>query len=574
MKTRFFLSIFLSGILFPACADKLSDGGSDYNEHENDTCLTINYIISPTKDHKAISDLIYGIGYYNNEEVAFKESPTFIRFGGNNTTPYNWEINCSNAGHDWYHNSYTYGGLGKETAAIWKHVIDGCIESNKTPFITIPMLYGVAADDKGNVEGNNDIHRWKKLIPRKSSMTDVPFTTTPDTEDDYVYIDESINYLTQMYGKGKVKYSLDNEPDLWTYTHSKVMCACGGYDPEKEEKVECKTFLDRTIETAKAIKDVDDQAELFGFVSYGFNGYLSFQGAPDWNSDLNNKYSWFIDYYLDRTKKASDEYGKRLVDVLDFHAYPSERGDNPINKRDVKSTPLDMKVRLQAPRRFWDSEYAKVYNPNVNQWDEWIIEYHSRFLPILPPMFASINKYNPGTKLAITEFQIGGYDDISGTIALTDVLGIYGKYGVYAANHWGTPGPNGFLAYDMFRDYDGQGGTFGNTYVKAETKVPYTDKIETSVYASIHDEDTKQLHIIVMNKNMEKTLEGRFKIEEAGVNYNTAEIYYVKGISDDEKSAGQMEKIQKDNVAVSINNNEFVYNLPKLSVAHIILKAE
>ena len=77
-----------------------------------------------------------------------------------------------------------------------------------------------------------------------------------------------------------------------------------------------------------------------------------------------------------------------------------------------------------------------------------------------------------------------------------------------------------------------------------------------------------------MNKNMEKTLEGRFKIEEAGVNYNAAEIYYVKGLSDDEKSAGQMETIQKDYAAVSINNNEFVYNLPKLSVAHIILKAE
>lgn len=568
MKTKFFLSVILSTVFLSACNDKLSGDNPKLNSDE----LIVNYIISPTKDHKTISNLIYGIGYYNNEDVAFKASPTFIRFGGNNTTPYNWEINCSNAGHDWYHNSYTYGGLGKETAAIWKHVIEGCLESNKIPFITIPMLYGVAADDKGEVKEDNDIHRWKKLIPKKSSITDIPFTITPDTEDEYVYIDESVNYLTQMYGKGRVKYSLDNEPDLWTYTHSKVMCACGGYDPQKEEKVKCKTFLDRTIETAKAIKDVDDQAELFGFVSYGINGYLSFQGAPDWDSDLKNKYSWFIDYYLDRTKKASDEYGRRLVDVLDFHAYPSEKGDNPINKRDVKSTLRDMKVRLQAPRRFWDPEYAKVYNPDVNQWDEWVIQYYSKFLPILPPMFASIDKYNPGTKLAITEFQIGGYDDISGTIALTDILGIYGKYGVYAANHWGTPGPNGFLAYDLFRNYDGQGSTFGNTYVKADTGKPYADKIETSVYASIHDEDTKQLHIIVLNKNMEKELKGEFRIEDADFNYTTAEIYYVEGLSEADKSQGLMEEIKKDNTKIEIKDNKFTYIMPKLSVAHIILK--
>lgn len=591
MKTKFLMYLLATGMLFPACADKVTNeiiqlpdenpdekpGEDDEdNNEEADSTFTINYIISPKSGHKPISKLIYGIGLYNNESVALTKecSATFIRFGGNNTTPYNWEINCSNAGHDWYHNSYEYNfgsqKLGKETAAIWRTVIEGCQETGKVPFITIPMLYGVAGDSNGNVVGDNDIHRWKKLIPKKSSMSSEPFTVTPDINDDYVYIDEGINYLTQKYGKGKVKYSLDNEPDLWTYTHSKLMCACGGYQPD--QKVECETFLDRTIETAKAIKDVDEQAELFGFVSYGFNGYLSFQGAPDWNSDLKNEYDWFIDYYLDRTKKASDQYGRRLVDVLDFHAYPSEKGDNQINKRDVISTPKDMKVRLQAPRRFWDPEYAKVYDPEVNQWDKWIIDYYSRFLPILPPMFESIEKYNPGTKLAITEFQIGGYDDISGTIALTDVLGIYGKYGVYAANHWGTPGPNGFLAYDMFRDYDGKGSTFGDTYVDAELYNPAFDKFETSVYASIHGEDTKQLHIIVLNKNMEKSLKGEFKLEDAGVNYTSAEVYYVEGLSEVDKAIGLMEEIKKDDVKIEIKDNKFTYTMPKLSVAHIILK--
>lgn len=593
MRTSFLACLLAANILFPSCGDVVEEDifdfpdsnttnkpNDDKDDEEEETLesFTVNYQIYPTMGHKPISKLIYGIGFYNNEAVAFKESPTFIRFGGNNTTPYNWEINCSNAGHDWYHNSYVYNfgnqKLDMTPAAVWTKLIDACRGSNKVPFITVPILWGVAADANGNVEGDNDTHRWKKLIPKKSSITTEDFTDTPDTSDDYVFIDEGINYLTKKYGKGTVKYSLDNEPDLWTFTHFRLMNACAGY--KKDQKLECSVFLDRTIEAAKAIKDVDEEAELFGFVSYGFNGYLSFQGAPDWNDELKNKYGykWFIDYYLDATKKASDEYGRRLVDVLDFHAYPSEKGDNRIIERDVKSTKKDIKVRLQAPRRFWDPEYAKVYDPEVNQWDEWIIKWNSQFLPILQPMQESIRKYNPGTKIAVTEFQIGGYEDISGTIALADILGIYGKYDVYAANHWGTPGRNGFLAYDIYRDYDGKGSTFGDTYVMAETtEFEEKDKYETSVYASVNNGDTKELHIVVLNKNMEKNLKGEFSINGSNVQYSQAEVYVVKGLSDEKKEEGWRESIQKDEETnIEIKGNKFTYTLPKLSVAHIVLR--
>lgn len=261
-----------------------------------------------------------------------------------------------------------------------------------------------------------------------------------------------------------------------------------------------------------------------------------------------------------------------MIDVLDFHAYPSERGDNPISKIDVKSTKRDMQVRLQAPRRFWDPEYTEVYDPDVNQWDKWIIDYFHQFLPILPPMFASIDKFNPGTKLAITEFQIGGYEDISGTIALADILGIFGKYGVYAANHWGKPGHNGFLAYDLFRNYDGKNSTFGDTYVKADMYNPDKDKFQTSVYASVNGGNTDELHIITMNKNLEKNLIAEFNIDYTEKKYNEAEVYYVKSVSDEEREEGWREIIKKDDTKIEIVDNKFKYTLPRLSVVHIIIK--
>jgi len=58
---------------------------------------------------------------------------------------------------------------------------------------------------------------------------------------------------------------------------------------------------------------------------YGFAAYETLQSAPDWGTE-GEGYRWFIDYYLDKMKKASDEEGKRLLDVLDVHWYPEARG--------------------------------------------------------------------------------------------------------------------------------------------------------------------------------------------------------------------------------------------------------
>lgn len=552
------------------CICLLSCSTDDFNENvlpKQDDQNKIVYHINPSEDNFYISDLIYGIGYYGNENVVFNSSTTFIRFGGNNTSPYNWEINCSNAGKDWYHNSYVYDSknLGKEPAAIWRKIVENAQKSGKVPFLNLPMLYNVAGDDAGPVENDNDKHRWKNLIPNKNK----PFSSNPDVNDEYVYLDEGVNFLTELYGKGKIKYSLDNEPDLWEETHSRALRA---YGYSENKKTSCDELMLRTFACAKAIKNVDEQAELFGLVSYGFNGYLSFQDAPDWKSTYKNKYAWFIDYYLDSNHKESINYGKRLVDVLDIHMYPSEKGDNPIIKREVKSTIKDMKVRMQAPRRLWDPDYASTYDPNINQWDKWVIDYHSKFLPLLPKINQSIQTYDRDMKLAITEFQMGGYGDISGTIALVDVLGILGKYGVYAANHWDSPGYNGFLAYDIFRDYDGQGSSFGNTHVKAEVKDFKFNKLQTSIYASINDYDPSKLHLIVLNKNIDKDIKGEFVIDGLDNTYSNVTGYLIKGVDDTSREQGEKEFIDKINDNIVIKDNVFVYSIPRLSVVHFIIE--
>ncbi len=77
-----------------------------------------------------------------------------------------------------------------------------------------------------------------------------------------------------------------------------------------------------------AVKNVDPNAQMLGPVSYGFEGYLTFQGAPDWKAPLSTGYSWFLDYYLDKMDANSVVAGKRLLDALDVHWYP-EAQDTP-----------------------------------------------------------------------------------------------------------------------------------------------------------------------------------------------------------------------------------------------------
>ena len=97
-------------------------------------------------------------------------------------------------------------------------------------------------------------------------------------------------------------FDLDNEPGLWAETHKEI-------HPERTTYTE---LLEKTIAYASGIKAVAPDATVFGFVSYGYNSYVNLQGAPDAGAHGD-----FINYFLDGLAQAEEDYGKRLVDVLD-----------------------------------------------------------------------------------------------------------------------------------------------------------------------------------------------------------------------------------------------------------------
>lgn len=541
---RFTFANFSSAMILSSCSESEPENNPNTPDVPTPPDVEENgfvYRIDATRAGTEISPYIYGLNVDYDFSHSKGDYATMVRFGGNRTTAFNWENNASNAGADWRHSSDDYiarsmvkGSDGNKPGSVAATFVTNCLANNQTPLFTIPMCYSVAADKKGEVN-DGDTSRWANNLARKNS----PFQLTPDLTDKNVYADECVNYLTHVAGgPGKVLYCLDNEPDLWQSTHPRIVSS----------HVKCSDFLDRTIDFAEAIKDVDPLSTIFGFVSFGYSGFSSFSSAPDWNQIKSaGGYDWFIDYYLDRIARASASKGKNLVDVLDLHWYPEAKGDNRINQS-TANTDKDKAARLQAPRSLWDDTYKE---------NSWITNMSKYYLPLIPMLRKSIEKYNPGMKIAFTEFNYGGYEDITGTIALSEVLGIFGKYDIYAANHWGSPGSYGESAYMLYRNYDGKNSTFGNYCLVCNVNKSWQN---TGIFASATNENMDEVHAIVTNKFADEKIDGKFVITSAK-QYSRGVMYYVSEGSNEIKKGEEF----------AINGNSFRYSIPPMTVGHIII---
>ena len=139
-----------------------------------------------------------------------------------------------------------------------------------------------------------------------------------------------------------VWFDLDNEPDLWGSTHNEIWAKNPTY----------AQIIANNIEYATALKLSAPKALLFGPVNYGWNGFMTFQGAPDGHGRN------FLDVYLAAMEAAGEKAGHRLLDTLDVHWYPEAQGDG-IRITEDSPKPAVAAARMQAPRSLWDPTYVE-----------------------------------------------------------------------------------------------------------------------------------------------------------------------------------------------------------------------
>lgn len=450
---------------------------------------TLVVTIDPKKVIGPISPYVYGL----NAHLFSGTGATIRRYGGNRSTGYNWERNYSNAGKDFQHQNdrvVCQAMKLKDCEKPAAHMVEFA-EENKAKgvetLLTIPLVDYVAADDKGPVE-ESDTAPSKRFVANFAKKKE-PIAAEPDLNDGAVYQNEAVAYVVNHVGKadagGPKFYALDNEPALWPETHPRLHPA----HPTYEE------IVGRTERTASAILEVNPAAQILGGVMFGWSEYQSLNSAPD-AEKYNAIYDRYVDYFLAMAKLMEKKHKKRLVHVLDIHWYPEARGRVRITQKDASRQTID--ARLQATRSLWDPQYEEK---------SWITDQTKAPIRLIPWLQEIIAKRYPKTKLSMTEYNWGAPEHISGGLAQTMALGVYGREGMVMANYWGDGWDKGspvppFIAgaFKMYRNYDGKGGEFGDTAIQATVQ----DNAKAAVFAATSSKRPTELTVMMVSRSQEE----------------------------------------------------------------------
>lgn len=454
--------------------------------------------VDTTTGRHAIDPHIYGMNF-PDQALAEELRLPLSRWGGNATTRYNYKNDAYNAGSDWYFEDLHYNN---DTSALPDgSQADKFVEQNRAAgsdtLMTVPMIGWTAAgrDDGcgfsiaeyGPQQGSDA--QWRPDCGNGTSTdgtlitgNDPAETSTPAGPD---FVKGWVQYLDGTYGNadsGGVRfYDLDNEPDLWHSTHRDVHPAGADYDE----------LRDSTYATAAAVKDADPAAQTLGPVGWGLNSLIysgldqqvcSEQGGSCWSNPPDRAAHGgveFAPWYLQQMKAYDQEHGRRILDYFDEHIYPQQSGVS--GSADDAATQA---LRLRSTRQLWDPSYVD---------ESWI----NQPVQYIPRMRSLVDQNYPGTKLAISEYNWGALDHVDGGLAEADVLGIFGREGLDLATLWSPPAATdpGAFAFRMYLNYDGNGGTFGDTAVHAAS----ADQDKLSVYAAERSSDHATT-VMVVNK--------------------------------------------------------------------------
>lgn len=559
-------TLFLAAALalLQACADSSSestnaiDGGSASEAGAKNQA--VEFKVQTDQGLWKISPEIYGV---NLATPTVHLDPTMragnLRSGGNRSSAYNWENNASNAGTDYHNQNDGYLSASNTPGDVASTTWTQANGMGASTVLTIPMGDYVAADKappgdviNSNTAGGPDggcpsadggcaidggsylATRFKKNVAVKGA----PFTETPDTTDDSVYEDEYVAWVKSHAPTAPVTFALDNEPDLWSSTHPRI----------HPLPVTYAEMIERTTRFSTAIKNVWPEASISGFVSYGWNGFVTLQNATD---RAGNGQFW--DYFLAKMRSASEAQGRRLIDYLDLHWYPEAKGGGARIVTAGTPTGADNiaaweDARLQAPRSLWDPTYLE---------SSWITGSGSGPIDLIHRVMNKIQTNYPGTKLAITEWNYGGGSDITGAIATADVLGIFGREGVSLANIWwvASSEPYTVAGLKAFRNFDGQTGAFGDTAIATSN----SDTVNTSVYASLQSSTPGHVVVVAINKQKDATV-ASIKLAHPAT-FTQAKTYVLVGTSP---------VFQAGQDLIGGAANTFTYTMPPRSVSVLV----
>ncbi len=475
----------------------------------------------------AINPYIYGMNAYSFvNSVDAPANPPVLRWGGDNTSRYNYQLGVTSAAADWYFENGTgaMGPTGQFNDLVTSNNSIGAVTLG-----TVPVQGWVAKDgtscsfpvstypnqqsvDTSKGCGNGVYPEGVSGCTNSSgcNITGNDPTVTSIAEGP-AWAGSWVTSLVQTFGTaangGVAIYDLDNEPDWWDGTQRDVHPLPFTYDE----------LTNNDIATALAIKNADPTAAVSGpVISFWWDFFYSkldvetgWDTGPcyePWSGPVDRKAhggTAFIDYYLQQfAAYAAANNTPRLLDYLDLHTYfAAEYNGSGVGLATAGDTG-EQQARLDSTRVFWDPTYTDPNYPQPNYTAD--SNYTSscstplQAPQLIPLMQTWVSNNYPGTKTAITEYNWGGQEHINGALAQADILGIFGEYGLDLATLWGPPDESqvpGLAAFEIYRNYDGASSKFGDMALASTS----TAQGQLSVYGARRSSD-RAVTVVVINK--------------------------------------------------------------------------
>ncbi|MGA7158435.1 MAG: glycoside hydrolase family 44 protein [Acidobacteriaceae bacterium] len=499
---------------------------------------------------RAISPYIYGMNAYLLDSTTAADANIGVaRWGGDDTSRYNYQTNVVNSANDYYFENFTGSsgmlgggtfnsfvstadGLGIATigtAPVLGWVSNSTVKACSFPKATYPGQTSYNGDNCGNgvyangsggctnasgcsIFGNNTVALVTSYSTPPPAAPGAGNATTAWADATWTggwvkCLLTSSSYCSGAGGKDVTIWDLDNEPEYWSAVHRDVHPNPMTYDE----------ITNGGIGTALAIKTADPSALVSGPVISGWyqyfysqedvnDGYSQGPCYQPWDNPLDREVHGgipLIEYYLQQMASASATYGVRLLDFVDVHAYFSATYNGSSVGLTTAGDTGEQQARMNSTRVLWDPTYTDPNLPQPNYPGSpgatTSCTQPDVAPELIPRMQGWVTNDYPGTKTSIDEYNFGGNESINGAVTQADVLGIFGEYGLDMATLWPTTNYTtqvpGNMAFEIYRNYDGNKSTFGETALASSSANQGT----LSVYGAVRSSDSS-ITVVVINK--------------------------------------------------------------------------
>ena len=408
-----------------------------------------------------ISRLVYGANYASSTLLSWGVGVN--RNGGDAQSNWNWQLDATNSGADWYFLSNPQSDAYPDGSTN-DLLMDATFAARSTYVTQVSAIGWVTATRQkewsfsvahyGAQKSNECIGDGGSVYCAADAgngvLTDGTVLSNNRTWYQPYSPSDAVSFVAHMRQRASpavfdpsIIVQLDNEPDIWHETHRDCHPAALTYDE----------LWSYTLNYSLALKAAYPGIAVAGPIWCCWCAYFwSAKDGCGGGEDMAAHDNMFITPWL--LQKMNDYYlatGVQLLQYLDIHYYPNVPSD--------ESTQANQQQFTDQVRSFYDPTYP---DPG------WIgaagcgASCNGPYVHLIPRFQQWIAQYAPNLtlSLAISEYSFGTDSMFSPMLANAEVLAVMGAHNVAYSSRWTSP-TDGSLAENAFRlylNYDGSGG--------------------------------------------------------------------------------------------------------------------